>query len=112
MHCLGGERRSPRCPYADLAEVRGQSQAKRVLEIAAAGGHSLLLAGPPGSGKSMLATRLPGLLPPMSEKRCARVGGSAVAGRAVPLACASPYRSPHHSASSAALVGGGWASSS
>lgn len=97
--------------YADLAEVRGQTQAKRALEIAAAGGHSLLLAGPPGSGKSMLAVRLPGLLPPMTQ--AAALESAAVlslAGQFRPEQFARhPYRSPHHSASSVALVGGGWA---
>ena len=95
--------------HADLSEVRGQIQAKRALEIAAAGGHSLLLAGPPGSGKSMLASRLPGLLPPMP--RAAALESAAVlslAGQFRPDCFAlPPYRSPHHSASAAALVGGG-----
>ncbi len=95
--------------YPDLAEVRGQSQAKRALEIAAAGGHSLLLAGPPGTGKSMLAVRLPGLLPPMTQ--AAALESAAVlslAGQFRPENFARPpYRSPHHTASSAALVGGG-----
>ena len=93
----------------DLSEVRGQTQAKRALEIAAAGGHSLLLAGPPGSGKSMLASRLPGLLPPMTP--AAALESAAVlslAGQFRPDRFAHPsYRSPHHSASAAALVGGG-----
>ena len=95
--------------YPDLAEVRGQTQAKRALEIAAAGGHSLLLAGPPGTGKSMLAIRLPGLLPPMTQE--AALESAAVlslAGRFVPAHFGHhPYRSPHHTASAAALVGGG-----
>ena len=93
----------------DLAEVRGQSQAKRALEIAAAGAHSLLLAGPPGTGKSMLAARLPGLLPAMTQE--AALESAAVlslAGQFRPQHFARPpYRSPHHTASSAALVGGG-----
>lgn len=95
--------------YPDLADVRGQTQAKRALEIAAAGGHSILLAGPPGTGKSMLATRLPGLLPPMTQ--VAALESAAVlslAGQFSPERFARhPYRSPHHTASSAALVGGG-----
>ncbi len=95
--------------YPDLSDVRGQTQAKRVLEIAAAGGHSILFAGPPGSGKSMLATRLPGLLPPMTEE--AALESAAVlslAGQFRPEGFRRhPYRSPHHTASSAALVGGG-----
>ena len=95
--------------YPDLADVRGQIQAKRALEIAAAGGHSILLAGPPGTGKSMLATRLPGLLPPMTQE--AALESAAVlslAGQFSPEKFGRhPYRAPHHTASSAALVGGG-----
>ena len=95
--------------YPDLSEVRGQAQAKRALEIAAAGGHSLLLAGPPGTGKSMLACRLPGLLPPMTQE--AALESAAVlslAGQFKPAHFGRhPYRSPHHTASAAALVGGG-----
>ncbi len=95
--------------YPDLAEVRGQTQAKRALEIAAAGGHSILLAGPPGTGKSMLASRLPGLLPPMTQE--AALESAAVlslAGQFSPENFGRhPYRAPHHTASSAALVGGG-----
>ena len=93
----------------DLADVRGQTQARRVLEIAAAGGHSLLLVGPPGTGKSMLAARLPGLLPPMTRQAALEsaamlsLNGQFHAER---FAC-PPYRAPHHTASSAALVGGG-----
>ncbi len=95
--------------YPDFADVRGQTQAKRALEIAAAGAHSILLVGPPGTGKSMLATRLPGLLPPMTQE--AALESAAVlslAGQFRPEFFARhPYRSPHHTASSAALVGGG-----
>jgi magnesium chelatase family protein len=100
------------CPTAlppDLSEVRGQAQAKRALEIAAAGSHSILLAGPPGTGKSMLASRLPGLLPPMTQE--AALESAAVlslAGQFKPEHFGRPpYRSPHHTASAAALVGGG-----
>jgi magnesium chelatase family protein len=95
---------------ADLADVRGQLQVKRALLIAAAGAHSLLLIGPPGSGKSMLAQRLPGLLPPLADDEALEVAAIAAAS-----ACGfrperfgeRPFRAPHHSASVAALVGGG-----
>ena len=102
-------RQETRPAYPDLAEVRGQSQAKRALEVAAAGGHSLLMAGPPGAGKSMLAARLPGILPAMQEQEA--LEAAAVQSLANGF-CASrwkqrPYRSPHHTASSVALVGGG-----
>lgn len=95
--------------YPDLADVRGQAHAKRALEIAAAGGHSVLFAGPPGTGKSMLACRLPGLLPPMTQE--AALESAAVlslAGQFKPVHFGQhPYRSPHHTSSAAALVGGG-----
>lgn len=94
----------------DLSEVRGQYQAKRALEVAAAGGHSLLMIGPPGSGKSMLAQRLPSLLPPLSENESLEVAAVAsVAGSAPDLSRwgLPPYRAPHHTASAVALVGGG-----
>jgi magnesium chelatase family protein len=94
----------------DLREVKGQAGAKRALEIAAAGGHSILLIGPPGSGKSMLAQRLPGLLPPPDEDvalaSAAVLGLNSSAAHAWPLG-ARPVRSPHHTASATALVGGG-----
>ena len=94
----------------DLADVRGQESAKRALEIAAAGGHNLLMIGPPGSGKSMLAARLPSLLPPLSPREMldlsvvASLAGELEAGV---LTDRRPFRAPHHSASMAALVGGG-----
>ncbi|MDR3300349.1 MAG: YifB family Mg chelatase-like AAA ATPase [Candidatus Accumulibacter sp.] len=108
--CTAADRADcPVVPPPDLAEVRGQAQAKRALEIAAAGNHSLLLAGPPGTGKSMLASRLPGLLPPMTQE--AALESAAVLSltgqfRPERFGC-HPYRSPHHTASTAALVGGG-----
>jgi magnesium chelatase family protein len=94
----------------DLRDVKGQSAAKRALEIAAAGGHSLLMIGPPGSGKSMLAQRLPGLLPPMSEDEA--LASAALQGLAARSFDAKawgrrPVRAPHHTASAVALVGGG-----
>lgn len=94
----------------DLRDVRGQESAKRALEICAAGGHNLLMVGPPGSGKSMLAERLPGLLPPLSARELLDVSMiHSVAGllERGKLTRARPFRSPHHSASMAALVGGG-----
>ncbi|GLQ20631.1 YifB family Mg chelatase-like AAA ATPase [Algimonas porphyrae] len=94
----------------DLRDVRGQETAKRALEICAAGGHNLLMVGPPGSGKSMLAERLPGLLPPLNARELLDVSMvHSVAGllQRGELTRARPFRSPHHSASMAALVGGG-----
>ncbi|MCF8004786.1 MAG: YifB family Mg chelatase-like AAA ATPase, partial [Chromatiaceae bacterium] len=95
----------------DLAEVRGQPQAKRALEIAAAGAHSFLLLGPPGTGKSMLAGRLPGILPALTEAEAVEVATVHSVSRqasGVPLAWRQrPFRSPHHTASAIALVGGG-----
>lgn len=94
---------------ADLSDVRGQAQAKRVLEIAAAGGHSLLMIGPPGSGKSMLAARLPGLMPDLDgEAARASAAVLSLVGQFRPEAFGvRPYRQPHHTASAVALVGGG-----
>ncbi|SEP11484.1 YifB family Mg chelatase-like AAA ATPase [Aquisalimonas asiatica] len=94
----------------DLADVRGQSGARRALEIAAAGGHSILLSGPPGTGKSMLAARMPGILPPMTDDECletAAVLSLTRAGFAPTDWGRRPFRSPHHSASHTALAGGG-----
>ncbi|WP_088346131.1 MULTISPECIES: YifB family Mg chelatase-like AAA ATPase [Rhodomicrobium] len=94
----------------DLRDVRGQEMAKRAIEIAAAGGHHLLMTGPPGAGKSMLAQRLPGLLPPLSPQEMLEISmiqsmaGQLGGGR---LSRVRPFRTPHHSASMAALVGGG-----
>lgn len=93
---------------ADLAEVRGQYQAKRALEIAAAGEHGLLLIGPPGAGKTLLAQRLPGLLPPLSAPEALEVASlESAAGRRPTIGNSRPFRSPQHTASVAALIGGG-----
>ena len=94
----------------DLREVRGQAQAKRALTVAAAGGHNLLFSGPPGSGKSMLASRLPGILPPLTEEEAleqatvASIAGQPFEPRRWRV---RPYRAPHHTTSAVALVGGG-----
>ena len=108
-------RREPDPPVAppvdDLSEVRGQSGARRALEIAAAGGHNLLMIGPPGAGKTMLARRLPGLLPPLSTEEALEVtaihsvAGLLSASRG--LSRARPFRAPHHTVSEVGLVGGG-----
>ena len=116
---LRGDERLPHVPPAeleerpilpDLCDVKGQETAKRALEIAAAGGHHMLMTGPPGAGKSMLASRLIGLLPPMRPEQMLEVGliksisGRLRQGRLSPF---RPMRSPHHAASMAAMVGGG-----
>jgi magnesium chelatase family protein len=118
---LGGGRLLPAVPgpsgktagvasVADLAEVHGQAHARRALEVAAAGGHSLLLIGPPGTGKSMLASRLPGILTRMTEQQALETAAiqSISAQGFVPATWGQrPFRSPHHTASAVALVGGG-----
>jgi len=119
---LTGKERLAACPVErwqpvfmesdlDLREVRGQALARRALEIAAAGGHNILFVGPPGSGKTMLARRLPGILPPMSREEAVEVTRIwSVAGRLPAgsgLQRQRPFRSPHHGASSPALTGGG-----
>jgi magnesium chelatase family protein len=96
--------------YPDFCEVKGQQQVKRALEVAAAGGHSVLMVGPPGTGKSMLAARFPGILPCLSEGEAlevAAVHSVSSGGFEAKRWGERPFRSPHHSASSAALVGGG-----
>ncbi|HVL34129.1 MAG TPA: YifB family Mg chelatase-like AAA ATPase [Burkholderiales bacterium] len=96
--------------YADFNDVKGQQQVKRALEVAAAGAHSVLMLGPPGTGKSMLAARFPGILPPLTEGEAlevAAVHSVSSAGFDATRWGERPYRAPHHSASGASLVGGG-----
>lgn len=105
LGCVEDERRFP-----DLSEVKGQETAKRALEIAAAGGHNLLMIGPPGSGKSMLASCLPGILPPLSPREALEVSMIHSLAGTLPeggLLQSRPFRDPHHSASLPALIGGG-----
>src|SRR5207245_80034 len=95
--------------YPDFAEVKGQQQAKRALEVAAAGNHSVLLIGPPGTGKTMLAARFPGILPPMTDQEALESAAvqSLTSGFSIARWKQRPYRAPHHTASGVALVGGG-----
>jgi len=95
--------------YPDMREVKGQGQSKRALEVAAAGGHSLLMSGPPGTGKSMLAARFPGILPQMTQEEALESAAMQSLGGMFDVAKwkQRPYRAPHHTASAVALVGGG-----
>ena len=109
---FAGGGKLPDCAQAapDLAEVRGQAAARRAIEVAAAGGHSLLMIGPPGSGKSMLAQRLPGLLPPLDDSEALECAMLHSLGRDLPPVAEwrrRPFRAPHHGASAAAVIGGG-----
>jgi len=104
------KRHEPTSGLPDLSEVRGQEVARRALELAAAGGHNLLMIGPPGAGKSMLAQRLPSILPPLNPRELLDVSMiQSIAGELEggALSDRRPFRAPHHSASMAALVGGG-----
>ncbi|WP_033792783.1 YifB family Mg chelatase-like AAA ATPase [Pantoea septica] len=97
-------------PTEDLSDIIGQEQGRRALEITAAGGHNLLLIGPPGTGKTMLATRLPGIMPPLSDAEaleCAAIASLVDKGRLQKAWRKRPFRAPHHSASLYALIGGG-----
>lgn len=100
-----------RRPTDDLADIRGQHGARRALEIVASGGHNLLMVGPPGAGKTMLARRLPGILPPLSREEALEViaihGVAGLWGTSSSVAVERPFRAPHHTSSDVALVGGG-----
>jgi magnesium chelatase family protein len=98
-----------RVDYPDFSEVKGQAAVKRALEVAAAGGHSILMSGPPGTGKSMLAARFPGILPAMSEDEALQVAAvhSLTSAFKIENWMRRPFRAPHHTASAVALVGGG-----
>ncbi|MEY2867122.1 MAG: hypothetical protein RIQ43_1148 [Pseudomonadota bacterium] len=119
VHHLRGERRLPKAagafdfidaPMPDMADVRGQHSARRAMEIAAAGGHHMLLIGSPGCGKTLLASRLPGILPPASDEEAIESAAIAsVSGKGLDLTRfrQRPFRSPHHTSSAVALAGGG-----
>lgn len=106
-----GASAAPAADLLDLSDVRGQEHAKRALQVAAAGGHNLLLVGPPGAGKTMLAQRLPGLLPDLERGEAIEVSAvysvTGLLSPDRPLVTARPFRAPHHTVSFAGLVGGG-----
>lgn len=104
----GGQDVPQQCIH-DMSDIKGQAQARRALEVAAAGGHNLLFFGPPGAGKSMLASRMPGILPPLPEEQALEVAAvHSVAGQdCTALWRVRPFRSPHHTSSAVSLVGGG-----
>lgn len=106
-HVAAADATSP--GYLDFSDVKGQRQAKRALEVAAAGGHSVLMVGPPGTGKSMLAARFPGILPSMTDEEALESAAvqSLTSGFTTARWKVRPYRAPHHTASGVALVGGG-----
>ena len=110
LHCTTPNKQDTQAYSLDLADVRGQTHAKRALEIAASGKHSLLFIGPPGTGKTMLASRLPGILPPLNDEQALEAASIAsVSNRGFNSQhwLKLPYRAPHHTASGVALVGGG-----